>query len=86
MGSSVGVFNDHEVNDLTDADKRLLKEHILNHIQTSAEIRRIVEANPRILTENPEIREILREKAGTLQKRLSGRRNRPSGTRTKAED
>jgi hypothetical protein len=70
MGSPVGVFSDKEVEGLSDEDKALLKEHILSHIQTSAEIRRIVSAKPKLLTGNKKIRNILRRKAGALQKRL----------------
>jgi hypothetical protein len=76
MGSTIGVYKDKEVEDLTDADKSLLKEHILNHIQTSPEIRRIVSANPRLLrklTKNPQINKVLRQKTGSLQKRLKKR-------------
>jgi hypothetical protein len=70
MGDEVGVYNDDEVKDLDDKEKALLKEHILNHIQTSAEIRRIVSADPTILTSNENIRRILRTKTGALQRRL----------------
>ena len=70
MGDEVGVYTDDEVTDLDDKEKALLKEHILNHIQTSVEIRRIVSADPTILTSNEYIRKILRTKTGALQRRL----------------
>jgi len=70
MGSTVGVFDDTEVEALDEKDKAILKEHILHHIQTSAEIRRIIHADPSILTKNPDIRRILRSKAGALHRRL----------------
>jgi hypothetical protein len=70
MGSPVGVFTDDEVKELTINEKNLLKEHIIQHIQTSAEIRRIISDDPKLLTGNPKIRKILRRKAGKLQRRL----------------
>jgi hypothetical protein len=70
MGDTVGVFSDDEVEELNDKDKALLKKHILHHIQTSAEILRIINANPKLLTRDPGIRKALRTKAGTLHKRL----------------
>ena len=78
MGSTVGVFDDTEVEALDEKDKTILKEHILHHIQTSAEIRRIISANPKLLTRHPRIRRILRTKAGTLHKRLQKKRARKS--------
>jgi len=70
MGNVVGVFTNIEVRELNEKDKALLKEHILHYIQTSAEIRRIIHADPSILTKNPDIRRILRSKAGALHRRL----------------
>jgi hypothetical protein len=70
MGNVVGVFTDEEVTELDEKDKALLKEHILHHIQTSAEIRRILHSDPKILTRHPQIRNALRKKAGGLHKRL----------------
>ena len=71
MGSEVGVFDDDEVEGLTEQDKAMLKEHILHYIQTSPEIRRIISEKPKTLTEIVEIRDILRRKAGKLQRRLT---------------
>lgn len=70
MGSTVGVFGDNEVEELTEQDKTMLKEHILHHIQTSPDIRRIISENPKLLTENEDIRNILRRKANKLRNRL----------------
>jgi hypothetical protein len=78
MGNVVGVFTNIEVRELNEKDKALLKEHILHYIQTSAEIRRIISANPKLLTRHPRIRRILRTKAGTLHKRLQKKRARKS--------
>ena len=71
MGSEVGVFDDEEVEELTERDKAILKEHILHHIQTAAEIRRVISEKPKTLTEVGEIRDILRRKASKLQRRLT---------------
>ncbi len=70
MGNPVGVFSDKEVKGLHAKHKARLKKHIVHHILTSAEIRRIIHANPKLLTKHPRIRKILRTKAGALHKRL----------------
>jgi hypothetical protein len=79
MGNVVGVFTNIEVRELDEDDKALLKEHILHHIQTSAEIRRIIHANPKLVTRNRRIRKILRTKAGALHKRLKKKVTGKSG-------
>jgi hypothetical protein len=63
MGFAVGVFTDAEVKELTVNEKKRLKEHVIHYIRTSAEIRRIISNNPRLLTKNPKIRKVLRKKA-----------------------
>jgi hypothetical protein len=70
MGSPVGVFTDAEVRELTVKQKKMLKEHVVQHIQTSAEIRRIIRDNPKLLTKNSKIKKILRKKANKLRNRL----------------
>jgi hypothetical protein len=70
MGSPVGVFTDEEVKELTINEKRLLKEYIIQYIVTSAEIRRVISDNPKLLTRNAKIRKVLRRKAGKLHRRL----------------
>jgi translation initiation factor 2 alpha subunit (eIF-2alpha) len=70
MGSEVGVFDDDEVEELTKQDKKILKEHILHHIQTSPQIRGIISDKPKAVTGIKKIRDVLRKKAGKLQRRL----------------
>jgi hypothetical protein len=70
MGSVVGVFTDKEVQGLSKKDIALLRAHVVHLIQTSAEIRRIIHDDPKIVTRHPKIREILRREAGALHKRL----------------
>lgn len=70
MGSPVGVFTEEEVKELTSNEKKLLKEHIVQHMQTSPEVGRILSGNPKILTGNKKIRTVLRRKANKLRNRL----------------
>jgi hypothetical protein len=73
MGSPVGVFSNKEVKGLSKRDIALLKAHVLNHIQTSAEIRQILNRDPRLLrrlTKDPRINKILRREVAALKKRL----------------
>jgi hypothetical protein len=73
MGSPVGVFTNKEVKRLSKKDIALLKAHVLHHIQTSPEIRRILEADRtllRKLTGDRRINRILRRKVAALKRRL----------------
>jgi hypothetical protein len=73
MGSPVGVFSNKEVKGLSKKDIALLKAHVLDHIQNSAEIRRILNADRKLLrrlTGDPRINRILRKQVGALKKRL----------------
>ena len=73
MGSPVGVFANHEVKGLSKKDIALLKAHVLHQIQTSAEIRRILNRDRKLLrtlTRDPRINKILRRGAVALKKRL----------------
>jgi hypothetical protein len=73
MGSPVGVFSNKEVKRLSKKDIALLKAHVLHHIQNSAEIRRILNSDRKLLrtlTRNPRINKILRREAAALKKRL----------------
>ena len=73
MGSPVGVFSNKEVKRLSKKDIALLKAHVLHHIQTSPEIRRILDADRtllRKLTRDRRINKILRREAAPLKKRL----------------
>jgi hypothetical protein len=74
MGSEAwGVFEDSEVDTLSETDKELLKRHVLHHVLTSADIHKIILGNPELLqevTQNPEIKKKLRTKAGAMKRRL----------------
>jgi hypothetical protein len=73
MGSPVGVFSNDEVKGLSKKDITLLKAHVVHHIQTSAEIRRILIADRKLLrklTTDPRINKILRREAVALKQRL----------------
>jgi hypothetical protein len=70
MGRLVGVFTDEEVQELSEKDKELLRTHIVQQMRTSAEIAKVLQENPKLLTGDPKIREILRKRAAPLQKRL----------------
>ena len=71
MGSPVGVFSNEEVKGLTDDDIALLKQHVVQLIQTCPEIRDIILEDPKLVTRNERIREILRTKARALLDRLT---------------
>jgi len=73
MGSPVGVFSNEEVKELSARDIALLKAHVLNQIQTSTEIRRILSRDRtllRKLTRDPRINKVLRREAVALKRRL----------------
>ena len=73
MGSPVGVFSNKEVKRLSKRDIALLKAHVLHHIQTSPEIRRLLHADRtllRKLTRDRRVNKILRRKVIALKRRL----------------
>lgn len=73
MGSPVGVFSNKEVKALSKKDIALLKAYVLHLIQHSAEIRRILHSDRKLLrklTRDPRINKILRKEAAALKKRL----------------
>ena len=72
-GKPVGVFSNKEVKGLSKSDIALLKAHVMDQIQTSEEIREILNRDRtllRKLTRDPRINKILRREAGALKKRL----------------
>ena len=76
MGSPVGVFSNNEVKGLSKKDIALLKAHVIHHIQTSADIRRILHSDRKLLrklTRDPRINKILRREAVALKKRLENK-------------
>jgi hypothetical protein len=73
MGSPVGVFSNAEVKGLSAKDIALLKAHVIHHIQTSPDIRRILHSDRKLLrklTRDPRINKILRREAAAMKKRL----------------
>jgi hypothetical protein len=73
MGSPVGVFSNNEVKGLSKKDIALLKAHVIHHILTSADIRRILHSDRKLLrklTKDPRINKILRREAAAMKKRL----------------
>ena len=72
MGSSVGTFDDSEVEGLATADREELKKQALALLQ-SEEIRKILEKNPTILTRDKHINTELRKKLDPLLQQLKSR-------------
>ena len=73
MGSPVGVFSNNEVKGLSKKDIALLKAHVIHHILTCEDIRRILHADQKLLrklTRDPRINKILRREAAAMKKRL----------------
>jgi hypothetical protein len=50
MGDLVGVFTDEELEGLSAKDRELLKQHILQQLQTNPKIWDIIHYDPGILT------------------------------------
>jgi hypothetical protein len=74
------IYESHEREGLSDEDMALLHEHVLNHIQTSPDIRRIISQNREAFVGiHPDIRGILRSKANALLERLNQQRQ-PAGS------
>jgi predicted ABC-class ATPase len=71
MGSTVGVHTDEEVQNLDANEKALLKDHILQHLSSSEDIRQIVSQDlSGFMDKNPEIQKTLKEKSSALLNRL----------------
>jgi hypothetical protein len=60
MGDRVGVFTEAEVEDLSEQDREQLKQQILQQLQNNPDIRARINEEPRLLTRDDKIREILR--------------------------
>jgi hypothetical protein len=70
---AIVTFSDDERAGLSQQDMALLHEFILNAIQTSPEIRGLIAQQPKPLVDGyPQIRDILRQKADPLRRRLKG--------------
>jgi hypothetical protein len=70
MGDMVGVHDVEELKGLNDQDRELLKQHILQQLQTNPDIRAIIEKDPMILTRDEHINPILKRMARPLLDRL----------------
>jgi hypothetical protein len=65
------IYTVEEREGLSDKDRELLHQHVLHHIQTSQEIRKIIsEQRKKFVEMDSRIKEILRKKADPLRKRL----------------
>jgi hypothetical protein len=60
MGDAIGVFDDDEVKHLTPQQKEEQKRRVLELLQNNAEIRAIINQDPKILTRDSKINEIIR--------------------------
>jgi hypothetical protein len=63
MGDLVGVFEEEELKGLSDGQREQLKQEVVRLLQTSPEIRAIINENPGLLAREPDINEILQKKA-----------------------
>jgi hypothetical protein len=65
------IFTAEEKKGLSREDMAILHEHVLHHIQTSPEIRRLIaQRRAEFVRIHPRIRNILRSKAEPLRQRL----------------
>jgi hypothetical protein len=64
MGSSKGmpIFNDDELQHLSESDREKLKKDALEEIRTNQEIRDLLKTNPEVFANRPEVREVVRKK------------------------
>jgi hypothetical protein len=69
MGKTVGAFDEKEVDHLSESDRKKLKQRAVRHLQTSKEIRAIMGRNPKLFTQIPAVKKILRKKLGPMRKR-----------------
>jgi hypothetical protein len=60
MGDLVGVYTPEELERLSDQEREQLQRQILQQLQNSPEIRARINEEPRLLTGDRRIREILR--------------------------
>jgi hypothetical protein len=70
MGNGVGTFHHDEVKDLSPGDREELKRQTLQQLETSQEIRAIINSNPELLTKIPEINAILRKNLTPVWERM----------------
>jgi hypothetical protein len=70
MGDMVGVYTEDELKGLSPQDRNLLKQKVLQQLQTSPAIWAIINKDPGILTRDPHIKPILQRGARPLLNRL----------------
>ena len=70
MGFFVGAFNEAEVKHLSASDRKKLRQHAIKHLQSSKEIRALMNSNPKLFTKIKEVRKILRKKVTPALKRM----------------
>lgn len=63
MGNSKGmpIFNDDELEHLSESDREKLKKDALEEIRTNTDIRELLKTNPEIFKETREVRGIVRK-------------------------
>ena len=49
MGNGVGTFGENEVKHLSPSDRKKLRQHTVQHLQNSKEIRALMQKNPKQL-------------------------------------
>jgi hypothetical protein len=60
MGNEVGVYENNEVQDLTEEERKQLKKHTLDQLHASQDVRDIINNNPLLVTKDPNINKALR--------------------------
>jgi hypothetical protein len=69
MGDRIGIFREAEVEHLSRADRKKLRELALKQIST--EVRALISRDPTLFTKIPKANKILRKKLTPTLKRLS---------------
>jgi hypothetical protein len=69
MGDMVGVHDEAELQYLTPKQRADLKKEVLRQLQTSPQIRAIINKKPRMLTSDPDINAILKKKVSPILKK-----------------
>jgi hypothetical protein len=72
MGDAVGVHDEAELAGLTAQQRDQVKGEILRQLQTSSEIRAIIDKEPRLLTRNKDINDVLKRVLAPFLARLRG--------------
>jgi len=70
MGNGVGTFGENEVKHLSPSDRKKLRQHTVQHLQNSKEIRALMQKNPKLFTKIKEVKTILRKKVNPVRKKM----------------